>query len=389
MRRLARTFVLLTGAAMAMTMAACGQIGGEPAEPPESGRLSVAASLGGGDAAQIEGFERALEPRVLTFPADHGPHPDFKTEWWYFVGNLAAEDGRRFGYQITFFRSALAASQPAAASASDWATRQLYMAHLALTDLDAGSFHSFERFSRGAAGLAGAQADPLRVWVENWSVAGSEVPGEWRIQAKEAGVEIDLALAPGKPRVLHGDGGFSRKGAAPGAASYYYSRTRMPTGGSVSVAGESFAVTGTSWFDREWSTSLLAPDEVGWDWLAAQFDDGRELMIFRLRRRDGSSARVDGTLVERDGSSRGLLTEGVEIAPLATWTSLETGIAYPAGFRIVLPNENLSLEVAPLQDDQELRLSFVYWEGAVSISGSATGLGYLEMTGYGERASPR
>lgn len=380
---------LLFAAALAST--ACSEHGGDAPDVAFEQPLSVADSLGGSNPDDLSAYAQALEPRELTFPTDHGPHPDFKTEWWYYIGHLDAPDGRRFGYQLTFFRSAL--TPPSETVEDDdtqtWRTRQLYMAHFALSDLETGAFHSFERFSRGAAGLAGARAEPFRVWLEDWQVEAADTPENWRVEAVAGKVGIQLELAPGKPRVLHGDRGFSRKGETAGAASYYYSRTRMPTRGTVTTGESTFEVTGSSWFDREWSTSLLAPDEVGWDWLGGQFDDGRELMIFRLRRRDGSSARIDGTLVEADGSSRPLRTEGAELTARGTWRSPETGVSYPAPLAIELPAEDLRLEVTPLQPDQELRLSFVYWEGAVSISGSAPGRGYLEMTGYGERASPR
>ncbi|MCP4204620.1 MAG: carotenoid 1,2-hydratase [bacterium] len=366
----------------------------EQMTPSAPGRLSVAASLGAGDTTEVEGFARALEPRTLLFPEDHGPHPEYRTEWWYWIGNLEAEDGRRFGYQLTFFRSALAPPAPddessESSATSDWATRQLYMAHLAVADVDGDSFMSFERFSRGALDLAGARSDPFRVWLEDWSVEASESGEAWIVRAAGGPVELRLTLDPGKPRVLHGDRGLSRKGTAPGAASYYYSRTRMPTRGSILLGDVALEVEGASWFDREWSTSLLAQDEVGWDWLGAQLEDGRELMFFRLRRRDGSSARADGTMVALDGNSRTLDTRGFALIPRGDWTSPETGVTYPAAFRLELPDEGLSLDIEPLLADQELRLSFVYWEGAVAISGTVAGQGYLEMTGYGDRASPR
>jgi len=391
--------------------------------PAAAGRLSVSASLGASDSSDLEGFATAIEPRTFIFPQDLGPHPAFKTEWWYWIGHLRAQDGRRFGYQLTFFRSALAppptprpeddASATGARSQPDgpdgpgepdepeepssWRTRQLYMAHFALTDVDGADFHSFERFGRGAAGLSGARSDPFRVWLDDWSVQATESGEPWLLRAAEGSIQIELTLEPGKPRVLHGDRGLSRKGEASGAASYYYSRTRMPTRGHLILGGEVLDVEGSSWFDREWSTSLLAPDEVGWDWLGAQLDDGRELMFFRLRRRDGTSAWIGGTLIEADGGSRALATQGVEFTRRDSWTSPETGITYPAGFRLELPAEQLSLEVVPLVPDQELRLSFVYWEGVVAISfsdsgsgsGSVAGRGFLEMTGYGERASLR
>ncbi|MFQ5525797.1 MAG: lipocalin-like domain-containing protein [Thermoanaerobaculia bacterium] len=359
-----------------------------------AGSLSVATALGVPSATDLRSFARALEPRELVFPTDHGPHPEFKTEWWYWIGNVATADGRRFGYQLTIFRSALTPETPrletaAPAGESTWKTNQLYMAHFALSDIDGegSAFHSFERFARGAFGLAGARPDPFRVWLETWSV--EEADGAWKLSARADDIALELALRPGKNRVLHGDRGLSRKGDAAGAASYYYSRSRMPTRGRLEIAEREYPVAGDSWFDREWSTSLLAEDEVGWDWLGAQLEDGREVMFFRLRRRDGSSARVDGTVVDAEGTFRPLRTAGFELVPRGLWTSPETGIAYPAGFLLDLPAEALELEVRPLLAGQELRHSFVYWEGAVEIAGSAPGRGFLEMTGYGERASPR
>ncbi len=385
---------LLLAAVGWAVLAGCSPPSGDLREPQ---RLSVAAGLGGQGAGGLAGFERALEARALEFPQDHGPHPSFKTEWWYWIGNLTTAEGRRFGYQLTFFRSALAPptadSANAARPASNWATRDLYMAHFAVSDIDGSGFRSFERFSRGAAGLAGAKAEPFRVWLEDWNAGAARLADaggeEWLLEAREANTSVALTLAPGKPRVLHGDRGLSRKGDLPGAASYYYSHTRMPTRGRITVDGEAFEVRGESWFDREWSTSLLAADEVGWDWLGARLDDGREVMLFRLRRRDGSSARVDGTLVEAGGDFRPLRTSGFSLEAEGSWTSPETGIVYPSGFLLELPEEGLAVTVRPLLSDQELRHSFIYWEGAVELTGSAAGTGYLEMTGYGETASPR
>ncbi len=398
-----RDFHLGLLVALLATSLACSPADRDAPGPGAAGRLSVAASLGASDFSDLKDFARALEPRTFVFPRDHGPHPAFKTEWWYWIGNLSSKDGRRFGYQLTFFRRALAPPAELSAELSEpvepsiWSTRQLYMAHFALTDIDGATFRSFERFSRGAAGLAGARADPFTIWLDDWSVQATGSGEPWVLRAAEGSIRVELALKPGKPRVLHGDRGLSRKGKGSGAASYYYSRSRMPTRGRLILDGEVLDVEGSSWFDREWSTSLLAPDEVGWDWLGAQLDDGRELMFFRLRRRDGSSAWVDGTLIEADGGSRALNTHAVEFTRRGSWTSPETGVTYPAGFRLELPAEELSFEIVPLLPDQELRLSFVYWEGAVVISssgsgsglGSVVGRGYLEMTGYGEHASPR
>ena len=375
--------------------------------------LSVAEAMG---SERPEGFARAEEPRPFVFPEDHGPHPAYRTEWWYFTGHLESSADRRFGYQLTFFRSALApptAAVPAPVDRpSDWATDQLYLAHFAVTDVEGERFVSADRLARGAAGLAGARARPLRVWVEGWQ-ATSE-PGRTaepnglgpaaglfpvRLQARHEGTSIDLVLETAKPVVLHGERGFSTKGTtAPGAppnASYYYSFTRLPTRGTVTVAGAEYPVTGSSWLDREWSTSALTREQVGWDWFSLQLSDGRELMAFQLRHRDGSAdPATSGTLVAPDGRARSLAPEELVIETTdATWRSPRSGARYPAGWRIAVPGAGIDLALTPLLADQELDVGFRYWEGAVAVEGTSggeavTGTGYAELTGYAEAGAP-
>jgi predicted secreted hydrolase len=354
-----------------------------PLEPRAS--LSVADAL---RTANDQGYARALEPRAFSFPADHGPHPEFRTEWWYYTGNLATARGRRFGFQLTFFRSALAPEMPARSSA--WATRQAWLAHFTVSDVEGGKFRSFERWSRGAAGLAGAQAEPFRVWVKDWSAVSPGGPGgdSMRLAASEGDLGIDLVLRPGKPPVLQGERGLSRKSAEPGNASYYYSLTRMPTTGTVRLGGESFAVTGDSWMDREWSTSSLGKDQVGWDWFALQLSDGWDLMLYRLRHQDGTADPASsGTLIAPGGGSRPLALAGFRIENSGEWRSPRSGARYPASWRVHVPGEDLDLQVRPLLADQELDVSFRYWEGAVGIEGThrgrkVEGRGYVELTGY-------
>lgn len=361
----------------------------DPASPePETGRrLSLADTLG---AAEDEGYARALAPRLFVFPDDHGPHPEFKTEWWYFTGNLENEAGRRFGYQLTFFRIALSPTPVPRASA--WGADQLYMGHFALSDLDGGRFFAEERLGRAALGLAGAQAAPFRVWLEDWQASGPTHTFPLRLQAAGAEVALDLRLDEGKPLVLQGEAGLSRKSAAVGNASYYYSFTRLPTSGRLRIGAQSFAVRGDSWLDREWSTSALAPDQQGWDWFALQFDDGRELMFYQLRLKNGGRDPASkGILVEADGQSRLLRDEEVELEVLEHWRSPRGGI-YPARWRLRVPREDLDLRVTPLLADQELAVSIRYWEGAVGVTGSRagrplSGRGYVELTGYA--AEPR
>ena len=376
-----------TGSSLLATLLfiACGSPSSEPGAATSS-RLSVVGSLTGTPTA---GFTRALEQRDLAFPRDHGPHPDFLTEWWYFTGNLLATEGRRFGFQLTFFRSALAppAEGDALEASSAWRAAHLYMGHFALTDIESGEMLSFERFSRGAMGLAGATAEPFRVWLDDWEVAGLE---PLQLRAEEEDVGLSLALTPTKPIVFHGDRGLSRKGSEPGNASYYYSLTRLASAGRVRLGDETYQVSGSSWMDREWSTSLLEEDQVGWDWFSIQLDDGRDLMLFQLRRLDGTPhALSSGTLVAADGSARPLGVADFVIETLAFWTSPATGATYPAGWRVRVGGAALDLELRPLVADQEIRHTFLYWEGAVEVSASASheaagGRGYVELTGYGD-----
>jgi predicted secreted hydrolase len=359
---------------------------GRSSRPTLGATLSVTEAL---DAGSADGFARALGSRPFAFPADHGPHLAFRSEWWYWTGNLreAGGGGRRFGFQLTFFRTALAPTVRPRRSA--WGARDVYMAHLALSDVDAGEFHARDRWARAALDLAGARGDPLRVWLGDW-VAEGLAPHGWplHLRAGDGEVRIDLALATGKPPVLHGARGLSRKSAEPGNASYYYSLTRMPVSGQVQVAGRAFAVEGLGWMDREWSTSALAPDQVGWDWFALQLDDGRELMFYQLRERDGGvSATSQGTLVGPDGTSRTLDREDVKVLVLDHWTSPHGGTRYPARWRLSVPSAGLDLVVSPLLADQELDLAVRYWEGAVRAEGRADGhpvggAGYVELVGY-------
>jgi predicted secreted hydrolase len=347
--------------------------------------------------AQVQpssGFTRAMGPRSFEFPADHGPHPDYQTEWWYYTGNLEVADGRHFGYQLTFFRSALLPASERQQRLSQWATDQVYMAHLALTDVDAGQHHAFERFSRGAAGLAGAQSSPYQVWLENWEVEGLG-PSEYHLSASANGIEIDLQLLDKKGSVLQGEAGFSQKGSEPGNASYYYSLTRMATGGTIRVDDRAYAVEGLSWMDHEYSTSALGADLVGWDWFSVQLDDGSELMVYQLRRADGSADPFsNGSFIDANGQKSQLGPVGFNLAVASFWTSPHSGATYPSGWTLEVPSADLTLELMPYLADQELDLNFVYWEGAVRVSGQRAGRavggnGYVELTGYAETMQGR
>lgn len=381
---------------LAFVVAACG------AEPQANARgttLQVGEVLGGSDTLHA----RAAAPRTFSFPADHGPHPEFRTEWWYFTGNVTAADGREFGYQLTFFRSALAESAAFAAvrvhsggsedgtadTGSAWRSRHAYMAHFAVSDIDASRFHAAERFARDAVGLAGAVAQPFRVHLDAWHAASAGA-GMFplRLVAADGDVAIDLILEQGKPHVLQGDAGLSRKGPEPGNASYYYAYTRMPTRGTVRVGGTTHDVSGASWLDREWSTSALSPDLAGWDWMALQLADGSDLMLYHLRRDDGSAGPFSaGSIVAPDGTRTGLGAADFVMQPTRRWQSPLDDTRWPVAWRVAVPALELDLDVTAAFDAQELDLAVRYWEGSVRVRGqragrAITGRGYLEMTGY-------
>jgi predicted secreted hydrolase len=321
------------------------------------------------------------------FPRDHAAHEDYAVEWWYYTGNLQAKDGRRFGYQLTFFRVGVE-RQPV--NPSRWAVRDLYMTHLAISDIQRRQFHSFERINRAGIGWAGAATDDYRVWNEDWS---ARLDGHAHVlSASDGDYKIDLRLAQAKPLVIHGENGISQKGASAGNASHYYSLTRLETAGQLTVGGESFEVAGLSWMDHEFGTSFLEEEEMGWDWFSIQLDDGRELMIFEIRRRDGQiDPRSSGTLIDRDGRATHIRFGEFALAAGERWRSPASSAEYPTAWAIDLPGHQLKLTASAAFADQELRTpestGVTYWEGSIDIEGTAdgqrvTGRGYLEMTGY-------
>jgi predicted secreted hydrolase len=331
------------------------------------------------------GFARAYDRRAFDFPNDHGPHPDFATEWWYFTGNLADRNTRRFGYQLTLFRVGLVPGEPD--DVSSWRAHQFYMGHLAVSDIASGEHHHSERFSRAAAGLAGTGKQPFSVWLGPWQISGTatgdSLPFPLRLSAASDNFGIDLTVERGaRAMVLQGDRGLSQKGAEPGNASYYYSLTRLPTAGTIRVGQATFSVTGNSWFDREWSSSALAADQAGWDWFALHLNDGRDLMYYQMRGTDGNAQRFSsGVLVDVDGTATRLAHDQVNLAVQGEWSS-ERGTRYPVEWRLQVPDHDLDLSVTAAFDDQEMALTVHYWEGAVDVSGSHSGVGYLELSGY-------
>lgn len=352
----------------------------------------------------IGSFARALEPRPFMFPADHGPHPEYQTEWWYYTGNLQDAQGRAFGYQFTIFRRALTAEL--VTRASSLASNQVYFAHFALTDINARRHVAAEKFSRGAGGLAGACArgaalpceddTAFRAFIENWSVIALDDEGSHvRIRAAHDTHQIDLTLRAIKPVVLHGDRGHSPKSTEPGNASFYYSFTRMQTQGELVFDGNTFAVTGSSWMDHEWSTSALGEKALGWDWFSIQLDDQRELMLFQIRNADGSlEPASSGTLIDAASRTTRLTPADFTLTPEARWRSPVSGGEYPVRWRIRIPARDIDLTVEARAPEQEMNVSIIYWEGAISVSGTiqgqpVRGQGYLEMTGYAQSINGR
>lgn len=349
--------------------------------------VAALAALLSATLAGAEPWRVITAPLDLTFPADHGAHPDHRTEWWYLTGLVAGPANRRFGYQLTFFRQGLKFGPPPPGT-SELDPRHALAAHLAVADLRQGRLHHAQRLRRAAADLAGFTTGDLHVWVENWELRRND--GDVLTLAavdREAGIGLQLRLAPTRPLVRHGEGGVSRKGDEPGNASAYLSWTRLATAGTLHVDGSTFTVTGESWLDHEWGSTQLGADVVGWDWLGARLADGRDLMVYRLRRADGSaSPHSAGTVVRPDGSTLALGAADLELVPLTHWTSPRTGATYPAQLRLRIPRAGLDLQVTPLLADAEIdgraSTGVVYWEGPVALSGSTLGEGYLELTGY-------
>jgi predicted secreted hydrolase len=321
------------------------------------------------------------------FPQDHGAHEDYGLEWWYYTGNVETKAGRRFGYQLTFFRVGVV-REPT--NPSRWAVRNLYMAHLAISDIEPQQFHAFERINRAGINWAGADTPTYRVWNEDWEARLSG--DDHLLKAHDGDCALELRLAPAKPATIHGENGISQKGASASSASHYYSLTRMATSGRLVIDGESFDVTGLSWMDHEFGTSFLKEVESGWDWFSIQLDDGRELMLFEIRRRDGSiDPRSSGTLIEKDGRAIHIPFADFALASSDKWRSAASGAAYPTTWTIELPRYGLRVNVKAAFADQELRAlestGVTYWEGSVQVTGTSgdkpvTGRGYLEMTGY-------
>lgn len=330
----------------------------------------------------------ALPGWQYEFPRDHGNHPDFKTEWWYFTGNVRSEAGREFGYQLTFFRHGVGESGEDIIPLSRFVTRDIKFAHFAVSDLSGQRFFFDHALARGAFGEAGFVHGERLAWLRDWSC--ELLPdGSFRLKAKTTDASIDLVLRSQKAPVIHGSHGVSQKAAGEGRASHYYSLTRLATEGTVSLKGESFPVSGLSWFDHEWATNQLGAEQSGWDWFSLQFDDGTELMLFQLRLVSGGrDPHSGGTFVDAEGRSHAIGVDDFTLEPVAWWESAGTKGRYPIEWELGIPKLRLTLRVKAAYPEQELKLDpMSYWEGAVRAEGERDAAktkasGYLEMTGY-------
>lgn len=389
-------------------------------------------------------WKKALPGYKFTFPRDHASHDEFKTEWWYFTGHLESADGRKFGYELTFFRIgadandlSIAGVQPSGSKVpsiinSKWMIDNFYSAHFALTDIQNKKFYFFEKLNRKGLGLADARTDSCFVFNERWSL--SMLGDSFVIKADDKDLSLNLLLKSKKPPVIHGKDGVSQKATGSGRASHYYSMTRLLTDGVLIDHGKALKVKGSSWMDHEFGSNQLGADQVGWDWFSIQLNDGRELMLYLLRKSDGSiDSNSAGTLIGRDGQTTHLKSNEFTVSPVGHWKSPQSGGNYPMGWRIgvtvprsgiqngvtvpragiqngvtspttgtptpAVAGELLTLTLNPLLNDQELRTTrstgVTYWEGAVDVKGNSqlaggkkidlSGQGYVEMTGYSER----
>jgi predicted secreted hydrolase len=338
-----------------------------------------------------EGWRSAEPGWRYEFPGDHGPHTEFKTEWWYATGTLDDGAGRDYGFQLTFFRQGLRPGSKPPGS-SRFRVTEIPFAHFAVTDVAGGSFRHFQKTSRGAFGETGfsipSAQEPRMAWIEGWELR-QESPGHFRLKASETGRAIDLTLVQEREALVHGKDGFSPKSAKPGHASHYYSLTRLRASGSVTIDGRTRSVSGLVWFDHEWATNSLDPDEAGWDWSGLHLSNGEDLMLFRIRDKQGMTVFTAGTL--RDAKGEVTDVKDLKIIPRGVWKSPHTGGLYPAEMSVEIPSRDLHLTLTPRLKDQELLLTpFSYWEGAVRGKGKAgpidlTAEGYLELTGYGSR----
>ena len=338
-----------------------------------------------------ERFQAATAPYTYHFPRDHFAHDRYRTEWWYFTGHVHDATGRRFGFELTFFRIGL---EPYAShwrpGESRWRSAQLYPAHFAITDERAKTFVFCQTLARDALSQGFASQQALNVHAGNWFLSGTrEGRPQMRLHAEDGGNAIDFELHSTKPPAINGLNGISRKGSCSSCASHYYSFTRLQTTGTLTRDGVRYSVSGVSWMDHEYGSDELQRNQTGWDWFSLQLDDGREVMLYRLRQRDGSTTpQSSGSLVAKDGSVHYLPLHDFTIDETSSWRSPHTHAQYPSGWRVQVDGVAPALILTPVLNDQELvdATGTTYWEGAVDVRDAATGrtlgAGYVELTGY-------
>ena len=373
-----RAFVGLAVTGLALLLCAC-----TPQSTTLPERPTLSRTLGSEPGA---GFEEITAPLQLEFPRDHGAHPRHRVEWWYVTARLATAEGRRFGAQFALFRYALRPED--APMRDDWQSGQIYLAHAAITDIDGDRFLFDEQWARGAAGLVGAEAAPFRAWLGDCSIAAATDVATLPMQLHCGGAEFGyrLELDGVDVPVLHGEQGYSQKSEG-GSASAYYSYPQLAASGELWIGAERVPVAGNAWYDHEWTSGVLAADQVGWDWFSLRLSDGSALMLFNIRRQDGSVASRRGTLIGADGSVRTLAEADIEVRANGAWSSPRSGVRWPLRWTLSSKSLDLSLDIAPVRDDQEFDGTVRYWEGAIDASGQLDGKpitaeGYLELTGY-------
>jgi predicted secreted hydrolase len=324
-----------------------------------------------------DGFAPVVPGRTFAFPADHGPHPAFRIEWWYVTANLADKSGTAYGAQWTLFRQAIAAGPPQ----EGWANQQIWMGHAAVTRAD--THRVSQTFARGGVGQAGVEPVPFHAWIDDWEMRGLDAMNDanvapLRLSASGTDFSYALRLDADRPLVLQGDGGYSRKSLRE-QASYYYSQPHYTAKGSIVIDDKPVEVTGQAWLDREWSSQPLASDQSGWDWLSLHLKSGDKLMLYRMRQTDGQHYS-SGKWIAPDGKAELLASADIAMTPLV-FTEIE-GRKIPTSWRIAVPRFALAIDCVPLNARSWMGTSFPYWEGPISFGGSHTGVGYLEMTGY-------
>jgi predicted secreted hydrolase len=332
-------------------------------------------------------FRMAVPGYEYVFPRDHGAHPEYRTEWWYYTGHLRTESGRRYGFEVTFFRVGVEAGQGSGAPASPWDLRAIMPAHFAVTDVQAKDFRYYEKLNRASVFTAEAAQGKLDVFNEGWS-ATTNADGSWRLVARQGKDSLDVVLRARKAPAVHGENGVSVKAPVAGYASHYYSMTRLEASGTIN--GQ--RATGQAWMDHEFGSAVLRENQRGWDWFSIQLDNEAELMLYVIRRNDGTpDVTSSGSLITDDGRVIHLRRDQMRITPLARWKSPKSGATYPMGWRVELPTFNVALTMQPLMRHQELitlgSTNITYWEGACDVSGTfggtpVRGEGYVEMTGY-------